>query len=219
MAGLLEELDGAEVTVDPAQEAPANVYKLLIGAVVPRPIAFVSTVSADGIRNLAPFSFFTVASANPPVVCFCPMIRGSDAGRKDTLHNIEATSEFVVNIVSEDFAGQMNACSAEFAPEVDEFEISGLTPIPSELVRPPRVGESRFSMECRLTEIVHVSPKPLGGSVVLGEVVRFHIHESVFDDFRIDPDKLLAIGRMGGAGYTRTTDRFEMARPAVPAKG
>jgi flavin reductase (DIM6/NTAB) family NADH-FMN oxidoreductase RutF len=217
--GLLEELDGAGVIVDPARENPANVYKLLIGSVVPRPIAFVSSVSAEGIRNLAPFSFFTVASANPPIVCFCPMIRGSDGGRKDTLQNVEATGEFVVNIVSEDFAEQMNACSGEYAPDVDEFEVSGLTPVSSDLVRPPRVGESRVSMESRLVQVVHVSPKPLGGSIVLGEVVRFHIDESVFEDFRIDPNKLNAIGRMGGAAYARTTDRFDMARPGgVPVK-
>ena len=120
--GLLEELDGEEVTIDPARRLDArNIYKLMVGAIVPRPIAFVSTISPDGVLNLAPFSFFTGVSANPPVICFCPMIRGSDGARKDTLRNIEATREFVVNVVSEDFAQQMNACSAEFPPEVDEF--------------------------------------------------------------------------------------------------
>src|SRR5574342_381787 len=100
--------------IDPAAQTPRDIYRLMVGAIVPRPIAFVSTISADGILNLAPFSFFTGVSANPPVICFAPMIRGSDAHRKDTLNNIEATREFVVNVVSEDFALQMNVCSEEF---------------------------------------------------------------------------------------------------------
>ncbi len=199
--------------IDPCDHDPKNVYKLMIGAIVPRPIAFVSSLAADGVGNLAPFSFFTVASANPPVVCFCPMVRGSDGAYKDTLRNVEATREFVVNIVSEDFARQMNACSAEFPPEVNEFEVSGLTPVKSDLVTPPRVAESRFQMECRLVQVVHVSPKPLGGSIVIGEVLRFHVDDALFDNFRIDPDKLRAIGRMGGPLYARTTDRFAMERP------
>src|SRR6516162_6373108 len=106
--------------IDPNEDNFSNIYKLMVGAIVPRPIAFVSTLSADGVRNLAPFSFFTGISANPPVICFSPMIRGSDGKRKDTLNNIEATREFVVNIVSEDFAQQINVCSAEFGPNVDE---------------------------------------------------------------------------------------------------
>lgn len=199
--------------IDPARENAVDVYKLMVGAIVPRPIAFVSSISAAGVLNLAPFSFFTAISANPPVVCFSPMIRGSDASRKDTLQNIEATKEFVVNIVSEDFAEKMNTCSAEFPPEIDEFAASGLTPVPSEVVRPPRVAESRISMECKLFQVVHVSPKPLGGSIVLGEVVRFHVADEVFDNFKVDPDRLGAIGRMGGPTYVRTTDRFDMARP------
>jgi flavin reductase (DIM6/NTAB) family NADH-FMN oxidoreductase RutF len=199
--------------IDPHQTASADVYKLMVGVIVPRPIAFVSSLSAAGIRNLAPFSFFTGISANPPAVCFSPMIRASDGQKKDTLRNIEETREFVINVVSEDFAEKMNICSAEFPPEVDEFEASGLTPIASDLVRPPRVGESRAAMECRLLQIVNVSPKPLGGSLVIGEVLRFHVADGLFDDFRIDPDRLRAIGRMGGPSYARTTDRFAMERP------
>jgi flavin reductase (DIM6/NTAB) family NADH-FMN oxidoreductase RutF len=204
-------------TLNPAEQTPQDTYKLLVGSVVPRPIAFVSSIDARGVRNLAPFSFFTVASANPPIVCFCPMVRGANskdlASSKDTLRNIIATREFVLNIVSEEFAEQMNACAAELPPEVDEFEISGLTPLPSELVRPPRVGESHVQMECRLEQVVHVSTEPLGGSLVLGEVLRFHIRESLLDNFRIDPDQLHAIGRMAGSTYARTTDRFELVRP------
>jgi len=199
--------------VDPGAAGTLNVYKLMIGAIVPRPIAFVSTISAEGVPNLAPFSFFTGVSANPPVIAFSPMRRGADGGRKDTLNNIEATKEFVVNIVSEEFADKMNACSEEFSPEVDEFHVSGLTPVPSDLVRPPRVKESHVNMECRLVQVVHVSEKPLGGSIVLGEVVRFHLDDAIVDNFRIDPAKLRAFGRMGGNTYARTTDRFEMTRP------
>ena len=107
----------------------------------------------------------------------------------------------------------MNICSAEFPPQVDEFAMSGLTPVASDLVKPPRVKESHISMECRLVQIVDVSRKPLGGSIVLGEVLRFHIDQELFEDYKIDPDKLHAIGRMGGPTYTRTTDRFDMVRP------
>lgn len=187
----------------------------MVGVIVPRPIAFVSTISADGIRNLAPFSFFTGISANPPVICFSPMVRGSDGTRKDTLLNIETVKEFVVNVVSEEFAEKMNICAAEFSPEVDEFEMSGLTPVASDLVKPARVKESLISMECRLIDIVEVSTKPLGGSLVIGEVLRFHVDDALIDNYKIDPDKLHAIGRMGGPTYTRTTDLFDMVRPKV----
>jgi flavin reductase (DIM6/NTAB) family NADH-FMN oxidoreductase RutF len=198
--------------INPSEHDYHDIYKLMVGVIVPRPIAFVSTISQDGVRNLAPFSFFTGISANPPVICFSPMVRGSDGARKDTLRNIEAVREFVVNVVSEEIAEQMNICSTEFPPEVDEFERSGLTPVPSDLVKPPRVRESRINMECRLLQIVEVSAKPLGGSLVLGEILRFHIDEALFDNYKIDPDKLHPIGRMGGPTYTRTTDRFDMAR-------
>lgn len=199
--------------IDPQEHDYRNIYKLMIGLIVPRPIAFVSSASPDGVLNLAPFSFFTGISANPPVICFCPMVRASDGSTKDTLRNIESTREFVVNIVSEDFVEPMNVCSTEFPPEVNEFEKSGLTPIPSDLVKPPRVKESRINLECNLVQIVTVSSKPLGGSIVLGEVLRFHVDDRLIDDFKIDPDKLKPVGRMGGPTYTRTTDRFDLIRP------
>jgi flavin reductase (DIM6/NTAB) family NADH-FMN oxidoreductase RutF len=131
------------------------------------------------------------------------------------LRNIEATREFVVNVVSEDFAAQMNLCSGEYPPEVDEFDVSGLTATPSEIVHPPRVAESRVHMECRLVQVVHVSAAPLGGSIVLGEVLRFHVADDLFENYRIDADKLAPIGRMGGPSYVRTKDRFNMERPAT----
>jgi flavin reductase (DIM6/NTAB) family NADH-FMN oxidoreductase RutF len=202
--------------IDPGSTSPVNIYKLMVGVIVPRPIAFVSTISPEGILNLAPFSFFTGICANPPVICFSPVMRASGGGKKDTLRNIEATREFVVNVVSEEFAQPMNICATEFPPEVDEFQASGLTPLPSDLVKPPRVKESHIHMECRLLQVVYISPQPLGGSLVIGEVLRFHIDDPLFQDYKIDPDKLRPIGRMGGPTYTRTTDRFDMERPRKP---
>jgi flavin reductase (DIM6/NTAB) family NADH-FMN oxidoreductase RutF len=200
--------------VDPSGAGPVEVYRLMTGAIVPRPIAFVSTVNESGVFNLAPFSFFTGISANPPVICFCPMIRG-DGTRKDTLRNIEATREFVVNVVSEEIGEKMNLTAPEYPPDVDEFEVSGLTPVPSDLVRAPRVKESHVNMECRLVHVVDVSLRPLGGSIVIGEIVRFHVDDSMVANYMIDPDKLRPIGRMSGPTYTRTTDRFDMSRPAA----
>jgi len=198
---------------NPAELEFNDVYKLMIGVIVPRPIAFVSTIDGNGVRNLAPFSYFTACSSNPPVVCFTTSVRSRPRLYKDTLHNVEATGEFVVNIVSEEIAEQMNKTSAEVPAEVDEFALSGLTPLASDLVKPARVAESKVQMECRLHQIVRVSDKPGGGILVLGEVLRFHVLESLLDGFRVDPEKLKAIGRMGGPTYVRTHDRFEMQRP------
>jgi flavin reductase (DIM6/NTAB) family NADH-FMN oxidoreductase RutF len=200
------------MTINPKDHEYGNIYKLMIGCIVPRPIAFVSSLSPDGIPNLAPFSFFNGVCSNPPIVLFSTVIR-KDGKHKDTLNNIEATKEFVVNIVSEDFAEKMNICSADFPPEVDEFQVSGLSPIPSDLVKPPRVKESRISMECKLVTVVNFGNHPGAGSTIFGEVLRFHIADELFDNFRIDPDKLNPIGRMGGPTYTRTKDRFDLVRP------
>jgi flavin reductase (DIM6/NTAB) family NADH-FMN oxidoreductase RutF len=201
------------MTIDPASTAPQDFYKLMIGAIVPRPIAWVSTISAAGETNLAPFSFFTAVSANPPVVCFAPMVPPAGKKRKDTLANVLATREFVVNIVSEPLAEAMNLCSGDYPHGESEFAVAGLTPLASEVVRPPRVAESLIHFECRLHQVVEISPAPLGGSLVLGEVVRFHAAEGLVENFRIDPDRLAAIGRMGGPSYVRTRDRFDLARP------
>ena len=214
MQGLLGELD-CKVIIDPSTIAPINTYKLLVGAVVPRPIAFVSTISPEGVANLAPFSFFTVASANPPVLCFTASFREP---RKDTLVNVRATKEFVVNIVSEEFAAKMNVTSGEYPHGVDEFAMSGLTAAPSDLVRPPRVKESHVNMECKLLQTIEVSNQPLGGTLILGQVVRFHIDDTIVEEFRIDPDALAAVGRMAGNTYTRTRDRFDLIRPQIVRK-
>jgi flavin reductase (DIM6/NTAB) family NADH-FMN oxidoreductase RutF len=200
--------------VDPTSTDYLNVYKLLLGSVVPRPIAFVSTVNPEGAFNLAPFSFFTVASANPPVLVFSVGRRANPDPRKDTLRNISTAREFVVNVVSEEFGPKMNLCAGEYPPEMDEFQISGLTPIPSDLVKAPRVAESHINMECRLLYTIELSGLVTGGHLVLGEVIRFHIDDAYVHNYRIDPDKLRAIGRMAGNSYTRTLDRFDMIRPA-----
>jgi flavin reductase (DIM6/NTAB) family NADH-FMN oxidoreductase RutF len=204
------------VIIEPDSAGFPNVYKVMVGSIVPRPIAFVSTISPEGIYNLSPFSFFTGASANPPVVCFCPL-RNADGRPKDTLRNIEHTGDFVVNIVSEEFIDQMNATSGEFAPDVDEFQVSGLTPVPGDLVKSPRVKQSHVSMECRLFEIFEISARPQGGSIVTGEIVRLHVDDAYINNFQIDPQKLKAVGRMAGITYVRTADRFDMPRPAVSA--
>jgi flavin reductase (DIM6/NTAB) family NADH-FMN oxidoreductase RutF len=201
------------LSFNPAEEAQTDIYKLMIGGIVPRPIAFVSSIDEQGILNLAPFSFFAGVCSKPPTVLFCPGIRAATAARKDTLKNVLATREFVVNIVSEEIAEQMNKTSADVGPEVDEFELSGLTPLPSLVVRPPRVAESPFQMECSLREVVTISDQPGGGSIVIGEVVRFHLREDLFDNFRVDAEGLRAVGRMGGPSYCRTRDRFDMQRP------
>jgi flavin reductase (DIM6/NTAB) family NADH-FMN oxidoreductase RutF len=209
----MAEQDTPMLAIDPSAHAPQDIYKLLVGSIVPRPIALVSTIDTNGILNLAPFSFFTATSANPPVVCFCPMVRRVGPAKKDTLRNVEETGEFVVNIVSEEIGERMNLCAAEVPSEISEFEISGLTPVPSDLVRPPRVAESHVQMECRLLQVLRVSEEPMGGTLVLGQVLRFHIREGFVTDFRIDPCKLKAIGRMAGSTYVRTGDRFDMERP------
>jgi flavin reductase (DIM6/NTAB) family NADH-FMN oxidoreductase RutF len=216
----LGQLEGEKVIVDPAASSIREIEKLVVEVIVPRPIAFVSTLSLDGVANLAPFSFFTAVCPKPPVICFCNSVRSRDGSKpdgykKDTLRNVEATGEFVVNVVSEEFAEQMVVCSGEYPPDVSEFAISGLTPIPSDLVKPSRVKESYIQMECRLLQVVTVSTEPGGGSLVMGEVLRFHIDDRVMTGTAVDPDKLHPIGRMGGTGYVRTTDRFSLTRPKV----
>lgn len=200
--------------IDPATLPWRDAYKLMIGSIVPRPIAFVSTVSPEGVLNLAPFSFFTAVCPQPMTLCFSPMVRGSDGAKKDTLVNIEATGEFVINIVSESFAAQMNATSAEFPPEVDEFAAAGLSPAPCESVRAPRVAESLVSYECKLLQVVTVGDgRPGSGSLVLGTVQRIHLAEAVVQEGRILIDVLQPFGRLAGNDYTRCTDRFTLQRP------
>jgi flavin reductase (DIM6/NTAB) family NADH-FMN oxidoreductase RutF len=204
--------------IDPKEHTYKDVYKILIGSVVPRPIALVSTLSPEGAPNLAPFSFFNGVCSNPPIVLFSTVVRG-DGHEKDTLRNIEATKEFVVNIVSEDFADRMNRCSEDFPPDVNEFEVSGLTPFPATVVRPALVKESRISMECRLVQVVSFGKgEPGNGSTIFGEVLLFHVADEVIDNFRIDARALKPVGRMGGPHYCRTADIFDLPRPGTAGR-
>lgn len=202
--------------IDPSTTETLNCYKLMIGSITPRPIAFVSSISAAGVYNLAPFSFFTGVSANPPAIGFTPMIN-MEGRRRDSLDNIEAVGEFVVNVVSESIAEQMNATAVDVDPEIDEFKLAGLSAIASEKVGAPRVAESLVAMECKLLQVVEISKQPLGGTFVIGEVVCFHVDDAIIDNYRIDPEALQTIGRMGGNTYARTTDRFDLDRPRLPA--
>lgn len=216
--------------LDPAALAQADRYKLLIGGIVPRPIAFVSTISRAGALNLAPFSFFAGVASEPMSLLFCPA-NNPDGSMKDTLRNIadsaagpdESGGEFVVNIVSEAFERQMAACAEPLPHGQSEFELAGLTPAPSTVVGPPRVAESPLSFECRALRIIRLAPGiPGGGNIVIGRIVHIHAADGLINDrFHVDPDKLAAIARMGGTGYLRTSDpaqRFNMpmGREALP---
>ena len=213
-------------SIDPSECDHRQIYKLMTGIIVPRPVALVSTMDRNGLRNLAPFSFFAGVGSNPPTVLFCPVVRQASAPneasareirpreiRKDTLRNVEETGEFVVNVVSESIADAANLTAAEVPPHVDEFLLSGLTPIASEVVRPPRVAESPAHMECKLLQVIYTGHEPGSGVIVLGEVVRFHVQESLFEEFRVDPGGLDAVGRMAGNTWVRTRDRIEKIRP------
>ena len=204
--------------IDPAEHQAHEIYKLMTGMIVPRPIALVSTVDREGAANLAPFSFFCGVGSVPPTLLFCPALRAGRATdrapRKDTLRNVEETSEFVVNVVSESMVAAANATAADVPPEVDEFQLSGLTAVPGTVVRAPRVAESPAQMECKLLQVIYTSHKPGGGVIVLGEIVRFHVRAELVDNFRVDPAGLDAVGRMAGNTWVRTHDRLELIRPS-----
>ena len=204
--------------IDPKEQSYRDIYKLMVSSIVPRPIAFISTISQDEIANLAPFSYFTACCAAPPCVLFSTSTRPTGGGIKDTLANVIQTGEFVVNIVSEEMAEEMSIAAADFPPDVDEFKASGLTPLESELVKPPRIAESHVQMECKLFKLIPLSEGPGGATVVIGEVVLFHVTEHVLENpsrefFNVDPERLDAIGRIGGQTYVRTHDQFQLERP------
>ena len=189
-----------------------NFYRVLTGVVVPRPIAFVSTVSADGVANLAPFSFFNAVAPDPPTVIFSS---SRHAGRKDkdTLTNVEATGEFVVNVVVDDIAEAMNRTAAEYPSEANEFAIAGLTEAPSSIVKAPRVAESPVNMECRLNRVIDIGEGDHQHGLVIGEVVLLHIRDDLIDGHRINHQRLKPTGRLAGSMYCHTADTFEMVRP------
>jgi flavin reductase (DIM6/NTAB) family NADH-FMN oxidoreductase RutF len=200
--------------IDPHVIAPAALNRIITGTVVPRPIAWVSTIDISGKPNLAPFSFFNAVCYNPPTLLFCPGVRATDAGCKDTYFNIQATKEFVINIVTEELAEAMNVTATELAPEVNEFEIAGLTTAPSTRVRPPRVAESPVNFECTLNQIVEIGDgSPGSGWVVIGNVVHVHVADRVLlPDHKINIQALKPLGRLAGFNYTRISDIFEIKR-------
>ena len=203
--------------LDPHVIGDAAAYKLLIGCVVPRPIAWVSTVDAAGVRNLAPFSFFMGVCGEPPTIAFSSGPRAG--GRKDTVRNVEASGEFVVNVVDDAHAEAMNATSGEYPPEVDEFTVASLAATPGVRVAAPRVAGAPISLECRLVQIVRIGRGP--HSVVFGEIVYLHVRDDLYDTAtgRIDVAALRPVGRLAGHMYSRTHDLFEMKRPNPDYKG
>lgn len=191
----------------------SSIYQHLIRVIAPRPIAWVSTVSATGVTNLAPFSFFTGVGSRPPSVLFCPANR-RDGGPKDTLKNILATREFVINVVPYRLAEVMNLSSAELPSEESEFELTGLQISESAVVKAPGVSSSPIRMECRLLQHLALDDGPGGANIVLGEIVHMHLDDNVLDSTGYaDPVLLDLIGRLGGAAYCRTTEQFELPRP------
>ena len=190
-----------------------KIYRTLVEVVTPRPIAWVTTIDAEGRINLAPFSFFNAFGANPPVVVFSPGLR-RDGTKKDTLRNLEIVPEFVLNAAVEDLAEPMNATAKELPPGQSEAEYAGLALQPSTKVRPPRVAVSPVHMECRGRQIVPIGDGPIAANLVIGEVLLIHIDDSVLDSSgHVDPRKLRTIARLGGDYYCRSTDLFEMKRP------
>lgn len=187
-------------------------YRLLIGSVLPRPIAWVSTMNAAGQLNLAPFSYFNVVCPTPMTLVFCPAVH-SNGRKKDSWRNIEEVPEFVVNITNEDTAEVMNQTSAVLPAGQSEFEWAGLTPAPSQTVRVPRVAESPMAFECTLDRIVVISDQPGGGAAIFGRVRCIYVRDDIYDNGRIDLSALRPIGRLAGDGYARISDVFSMPRP------
>ncbi|MBL7867273.1 MAG: flavin reductase family protein [Flavobacterium lindanitolerans] len=188
------------------------IYKLISGAVIPRPIGWISTISEDGINNLAPFSFFNVVGDDPPHVMFATA--HSNQQKKDTLANTLATGEFVVNLVTEDIVEAMNTTAQTVHADIDEFELAGLTPVPSVKVSPPRVKESPVSFECRLVHHYFLEGHKYGGAtVVIGRVVMFHFDEKVLlDDYKINMENYKPVARLAGSNYSKLGEIFAIKR-------
>jgi flavin reductase (DIM6/NTAB) family NADH-FMN oxidoreductase RutF len=203
-------------TILPERMNPFQTLALLTGGVGPRPVALASTRAPSGGRNLAPFSFFNVFGANPPMLAFGPNRRGRDGTVKHTYLNAVATGEFVIATVSYAMAQQMNITSAEYPAEVDEFVKGGFTPLPALRVKPDLVGESPFQMECRLRQVVELATGPGSGSLMVGEVVAFHAREDCFEGDALDTERLDLVGRSGDGWYTRASGPalFHMAKAA-----
>jgi flavin reductase (DIM6/NTAB) family NADH-FMN oxidoreductase RutF len=199
--------------IDVSASNVLDVYRTLASVVTPRPIAWVTSVDPEGRVNLAPFSFFNAFGANPPVVVFSPTSRRDGTG-KDTLRNVQATGEFVLNAAVEELAEQVNLSSMELPYGESEVELTGLTLAPSVKVKPPRLAQSPSHLECKVLQILPIGEGPIAANLVIGEVVLIHVDDSVLDEQgRVDPRKLRTIARLGGDFYCRTSDLFEMHRP------
>ncbi len=198
---------------DPDTLKTRDIYHHMVRLITPRPIAWVSTISATGILNLAPFSFFCGVGANPPLLAFCPA-NLRDGSPKDTLRNIEQTGEFVVNIVPHRLAEQMNDTSAAIDADRSEFDVFDVEAVASARVAPPRVARSPAQLECQLHQVIKLGTGPSGANLVLGRIVMMHVDDGVLDSQGFaDPAELDTIGRLGGSSYTRTTNRFDMPPP------
>jgi len=194
------------LTIDPIQIPTKDLHQYILGAVSPRPIAFASTISTDGVPNLAPYSFFNAFSSNPPILIFSSNRRVANNTTKDTLKNVEDTGEVVINVVPHAIVRQMALASIEYGPEVNEFVKSGLTPLPSECVRPFRVAESPVQMECTVEKILPLGDDGGAGNLIICRIVRMHISESILNEKgRIDPHKIDLMGRMGRFYYVRAS--------------
>ena len=201
---------------EPKDLSNREVHRLLLGGVAPRPIALVSTISKDGINNLSPYSFFNAFGANPPIVAFSPSRRGRDATLKDTYNNLIETKECVIQSVTHSMVEQVNLASAEFSPDIDEFVKSGLTPINSDIVKPKRVKESPFQMECKLIEMKSFGEQGASANLAICEVLKFHVAEDLFTDGIIDPVKIDLVARMSGDFYLRAgSDVFTLKMPGT----
>ena len=206
--------------VEPKNLSIREVLSLLQGGVTPRPIALVATISKNGNNNLAPFSFFNAFGANPPMVAFSPSRRVRDGTTKHTYYNLKRTKECTIQVVTFNIVEQVNLASTEYEEGVDEFVKSGLTPVPSDLVKPSRVKESPFQMECVLNQIVELGNGKGSGSLMICEVIKFHIAEEIFKGNIIDPSKIDVVARNGANYYTRASGSaiFEVEKP-LTARG
>lgn len=190
----------------------AENYKFLIGSIIPRPIAVISTRNIDGSNNLAPFSFFTAISAKPMIVAFCPLIRSSTGEFKDTVKNILREREFVVNFCTEENYAKVNLCSTELAYGEDEFSFSGLTPLDSVIVKAKRMKESPVQFECQFRDMLCYGKDPGAGSLITGEVKLIHADEAIMKDGKIVTELFKAVGRGAGNDWFKTDSRFEVER-------
>ncbi len=192
--------------IEPGKIPTSDFHQYLLGAVAPRPIAFASTIDEDGNPNLAPYSFFNCFSSNPPILVFSSNRKVHGNTTKDTLHNVMATGEVVINVVTYNIVRQAAVAGIEFPKEISEFTKTGLTPLPADLVKPFRVKESPVHMECKVKEILPLGDRGGAGHLIICEVVRMHVDEAVLDENgRIDPHKIDLVGRMGRAYYVRAS--------------